>query len=219
MKNVIVTGCSRGIGLAVAEALLAKGYFVWGTSTTGEHVLTHVNFQGLSLELNSESSIQSFQKSMQGVEVWGLINNAAILLEDWSNAQVDIQELRETFEVNVFGTVALTEAVLPSVEMGGHIVNISSGWGTFSERNFDEFVPHYKMSKAALNMYTKLLAQRMKKQQINVLAYDPGWVKTDMGGQTAMDLPDEVAADVVNLLERKQLTSGLLWYKGKPRDW
>lgn len=219
MKNVIVTGCSRGIGLAIAEVLLANGYTVWGTSTTGNHVLKHANFKGFSLQLNNDNSIIAFKEHLQGVEMWGLVNNAAILLETWGNSQVDMPKLRKTFEVNVFGTIALTEAVLPTMTVDGHIVNISSGWGTFSDAGFDEFVPHYKMSKATLNMYTKLLAKRVANQQTVVSAYHPGWVKTDMGGQAATDLPEEVAIDVLRLMEDKQAKSGQLWYKGKPRDW
>jgi NAD(P)-dependent dehydrogenase (short-subunit alcohol dehydrogenase family) len=68
-------------------------------------------------------------------------------------------------------------------------------------------------------MYTKLLAKRVASQQIRVSAYDPGWVKTDMGGQSATDLPEEVAIDVLRLMEDEQVKSGRLWYKGKPRDW
>lgn len=219
MKNVIVTGCSRGIGLAIAEVLLANGYTVWGTSNTGKHVLTHANFKGFSLQLDNDSSIVALKEHLKDVEIWGLVNNAAILLEAWGNSKVDMSQLRKTFEVNVFGTIALTEAVLPAMTGGGHIVNISSGWGTFSDAGFDEFVPHYKMSKATLNMYTKLLAKRVVDEQIVVSAYDPGWVKTDMGGQAATDLPEEVATDVLRLIEDKQAKSGQLWYKGKPRDW
>jgi NAD(P)-dependent dehydrogenase (short-subunit alcohol dehydrogenase family) len=219
MKNVVVTGCSRGIGLAIAEVLLASGYTVWGTSTTGNHQLSHANFKSCSLQLDNEDSIKSFQERLQGVEIWGLVNNAAILLEAWGNSKIDMPQFRKTFEVNVFGTIALTEAMLPAMTAGSHIVNISSGWGTFSDASFDEFVPHYKMSKVTLNMYTKLLAKRVASQQIRVSAYDPGWVKTDMGGQSATDLPEEVAIDVLRLMEDEQVKSGRLWYKGKPRDW
>ncbi len=219
MKNVLVTGCSRGIGLAIAQALLANGYTVWGTSTTGNHQLSHVNFKGCSLQLDNEGSIKSFQERLQGVEIWGLVNNAAVLLEAWGNSKIDMPQFRKTFEVNVFGTIALTEAMLPAMTAGSHIVNISSDWGTFSDAGFDESVPHYKMSKVTLNMYTKLLAKRVASQQIRVSAYDPGWVKTDMGGQSATDLPEEVATDVLRLMEDEQAKSGQLWYKGKPRDW
>jgi NAD(P)-dependent dehydrogenase (short-subunit alcohol dehydrogenase family) len=80
----------------------------------------------------------------------GLINNAAVLLEDWNDPVIDMKQLRQTFEVNVFGTIALTEQLLPLMNPGAHIINIGSGWGSFSEKGFDASVPHYKMSKSCI---------------------------------------------------------------------
>ncbi|CZJ29667.1 short chain dehydrogenase [Legionella pneumophila] len=92
---------------------------------------------------------------------------------------------------------------------------ISSGWGAFSSNN-SPFQPHYKMSKASLNMYTKLLAERLP--QITVSSFDPGWVKTNMGTQNAKKLPSETALEIYELISMKK-KSGYFWLNGKPRDW
>jgi NAD(P)-dependent dehydrogenase (short-subunit alcohol dehydrogenase family) len=221
MKQLIITGCSRGIGLALAsEALASSRYSVVGTSTTGDCSLHGASFACRALRLDQEASIRAFAASIEesGVQVDGLINNAAILLEDWSNPAIDLGQLRQTFEVNVFGTIALTEALMPCLKPGAHIINLSSGWGAFSAPSFDAAVPHYKMSKAALNMYTKLLAARLAPLAITVSAVDPGWVQTDMGTRHAPKSPHEAAREILGLLER-ELPSGGFWQEGAPRGW
>jgi len=218
MKNIIVTGVSRGIGLAVAQAFLAKGYKVLGTSTSGNSSLTDANFECIPLKLNDSASIKAFYKTIQNHSIDGIINNAAILLENWSQTAVDMDQLRQTFEVNVFGTIDLTESLLPLLNNGGRIISLSSGWGTFSESGFDATVPHYKMSKTVLNMYTKLLAKRLESRSIVVSAVNPGWVRTDMGGGGAPVQPQEVGQRIVDLFENNT-QSGHLWYNGKISEW
>ena len=88
----------------------------------------------------------------------------------------------------------------------------------FSEKNFDEFQPHYKMSKSALNMYTKLLAKRLENQNMIVSSFDPGSTQIDMGGNDATRKPTAVANDVKNLLNRVP-ESGNFWHQGKIREW
>ncbi|HAS41060.1 MAG TPA: SDR family oxidoreductase [Microscillaceae bacterium] len=218
MKNIIVTGVSRGIGLAVAQTFLAKGYKVFGTSTSGNSPLTDANFECIPLKLNDSASIKAFYKTIQNHSIDGIINNAAILLENWSQTAVDMDQLRQTFEVNVFGTIDLTESLLPLLNNGGRIISLSSGWGTFSESSFDATVPHYKMSKTVLNMYTKLLAKRLESRSIVVSAVNPGWVRTDMGGGGAPVQPQEVGQRIVDLFENNT-QSGHLWYNGKISEW
>jgi NAD(P)-dependent dehydrogenase (short-subunit alcohol dehydrogenase family) len=221
MKQLIITGCSRGIGLAVAsEALARGGYVVTGTSTTGECPGLDAHFDCRMLRLDEEESIRAFTASIEGsgYQLDGLINNAAVLMEDWSDAAIDLGQLRQTFEVNVFGTIALTEALIPFLKRGAHIINLSSGWGAFSDSSFDAAVPHYKLSKAALNMYTKLLAARLAPRSITVSAVDPGWVQTDMGTRQAPKSPREAAQEILDLLEREG-PSGVFWQQGKPRAW
>ncbi len=218
MKTIIITGVSRGIGLAIAEAFLAKDYQVLGTSTSGNSPLNHSNFECFPLSLNDSESIQTFYEAVQGYAIDGLVNNAAILLENWSQTTVDMNQLRQTFEVNVFGTVDLTEHILPLLNTGSQVISISSGWGTFSENGFDATVPHYKMSKTVLNMYIKLLAQRLTGRKITVSAVNPGWVRTDMGGGGAPVSPQAVGRQIVDLFENNT-QSGHLWYNGAISEW
>ncbi len=220
MKTAFITGISRGIGKAAALRFLQEGYQVIGTSTSGKSSIEHSACECLTLSLDRPESIKSLIQYLadSGQELQVLVNNAAVLLENWSNPVVNMDFLRRTFAVNIIGTVELTEGLLPFLVSGqSHIVNISSGWGSFSEKGFGANVPHYKMSKSALNMYTKLLAERLKNQGIGVYALDPGWVKSDMGTQAAERHPKEVAQEILNLLDDKP--SGHFWHRDQIRPW
>jgi len=218
MARIIITGSSRGIGLAATNKFLQEGYEVIGTSTSGTHQLIHENFTCHQLDLGNPNSVIAFVNNLNFEKFNYLINNAAILLEEWDNAVVNMEQLIKTFEVNLFGTIRLTELLLPKMQSEGHIINISSAWGSFSEYNFDEFVPHYKMSKAALNMYTKLLSKRLEIHNIKVSSFNPGWVKTDMGGNAAAKLPKEVANELLNLL-MSDVESGKFWSNNQISNW
>ncbi|MBX2870554.1 MAG: SDR family NAD(P)-dependent oxidoreductase [Saprospiraceae bacterium] len=220
MKTAFITGISRGIGKAIAEHFLREGYQVIGTSTSGQSPIRHDACHCLALTLDQSAAIKAAIQYVADQEsnLNVLVNNAAILLEDWSNPTIDMDFLRRTFAVNTIGTVELTEGLLPFlVPKQSHIINMSSGWGSFSEEGFGAHVPHYKMSKAALNMYTKLLAERLRVQGIKVSALDPGWVKSDMGTQAADRHPAEVAQEILNLLHDKP--SGHFWHRDQIRSW
>ena len=218
-KYGIVTGSSRGIGLATVELLTIQTNFkVIGSSITGNNPINHSNFKSLKLDLSSSGSIDKFVENLEGIKLDFLINNAGILLEKWDASNINMKQLKKTFDVNVFGTIELTEKLLALINPNAHIINITSDWGSFSEQNFDAFQPHYKMSKTALNMYTKVLAKRLEIKNIKVSSLDPGWTQTDMGGKIAPRLPKDVADDILNLL-KSDVESGQFWHRGKIREW
>ena len=75
------------------------------------------------------------------------------------------------------------------------------------------------MSKAALNMYTKLLSERLKNKNTRVSSFDPGWVKTDMGGTNATRTREEVAIELAELMEDMSVETGKFWHRGRIREW
>lgn len=219
MKTGIITGCSRGIGFATVDLLTDNDNIkVIGTSTSGNCSISKSNFDCFQLNLSESKSINEFVNIIGNTKIDFLLNNAGVLLENWNESIINLEYLRQTFNVNLFGTIELTEKLIPNFNKNGQIVNVTSDWGSFSEKNFDEFQPHYKMSKSALNMYTKLLAKRLENQNIIVSSFDPGWTQTDMGGNDAIRKPIEVANDIKNLLNRVP-ESGNFWHQGKIREW
>lgn len=213
LKTLVITGISRGIGLEIARIFLDKDWTVIGTSTSGYSPIKHKNLRTYKLDLAISEQIDAFAKNLPKIDV--LINNAAVLLEEWNEEKINMSLLKKTFAINLFGTVELTEKCIHKFNDGAQIINISSGWGAFSSNN-SPFQPHYKMSKVSLNMYTKLLAERLP--QITVSSFDPGWVKTNMGTQNAKKLPSETALEIYELISMKK-KSGYFWFNGKPRDW
>jgi len=218
MKFAVVTGASRGIGHAISSRLLTEGYQVIGTSTTGKINLDHPNLEAIRVDMAEPATIREALDRLDGRSFHVLVNNAGVVLDDRSDPRMSVSVLRKTFEINVFGLIEFCEGNLPRLVRGGHVINISSNWGTFSDRAFDELCPHYKMSKAALNMYTKLLAKRIEPAGISASAVDVGWVRTDLGGPDA-PVPPEAAADAVYQLIAGDTPTGHLWHDGKRRAW
>jgi NAD(P)-dependent dehydrogenase (short-subunit alcohol dehydrogenase family) len=225
MKTILITGASRGIGLATANLFLSNGYRVLGTSTSGEIPITDPNFTAIQLQLSSEESIEHavevLKKEITTLDV--LINNAAIA-PDTQTIIPNLDMLQEIFRVNVFGTISLTELLLQHVPVGGHVINVSSSCGSFSDPVDDDTSLGYRMSKASLNMYTRSLALRLAEKSIVVSSLDPGWVSTDMGNRVATETekpqqtPEGTAKDIFALATTCTET-GCFWRFGKKRPW
>ncbi len=223
MKTVVITGISRGIGKALAEKFLSERYFVIGSSTTGHVDFSHPNLVVVVLDLRQEQSISSCvaEISHLGKKIHCLINNAGVLVDEDETA-VKIDLLRQTLEVNLIGTVAFTEGLIPLMDDKGHIISLSSSAGSISRTghlgaHFAGYYPAYKISKAALNMYMRTLALRLH-DGIIVSAVHPGWVKTTMGGEEA-DITSEESAEDIYHFAISQPESGQFWHKSKKFPW
>ena len=225
MKTAIVTGASRGIGLATATKFLEEGWRVIGTYNKTRIPIENANCIGVQLDQGDTPSIKRAVEEIKqkAYQIDVLINNAGITL-DWVEPQIDLEKIRKTFEVNLFGVIDLTEQLLPKMLASSHIINIDSSYGAFSLPIDDESSTGYRLSKAALNMYTRTLAFRLKEKGIIVSSLDPGWVKTDMGNLGLSDKerpdrePEEVANDIYQLVTTVR-ESGQFWRLGKKTDW
>lgn len=130
---------------------------------------------------------------------------------------INIKYLRETLEVNLIGTINFTERIIPLMNLGGHIINISSRAGSLEHVDYTLNYPSYRISKTAINMVTRILAVRLK-EKIKVSSIHPGWVKTDMGGDDASMEPKEAAEDIFKLAN-SDVESGQFWFKGEKFPW
>lgn len=225
MKTAIITGASRGIGLETAKVFLSHGWRVIGSYLLKPSDYSHSEFVQLPMDLSKPESITQFVSGVRSrtKRVDALINNAAVLL-DYGSPVAVAALVRRTLEVNVVGTVDLTEQLIADMHPGSHIVNIDSNIGSFAHPVEEDSAVGYRLSKAALNMYTRTLARRIAPEGVLVSSLDPGWVDTDMG-RAGGDVPDrrpgepasEVYKLVADITDIKQ--TGKFWRFGLERPW
>ncbi len=242
MKTVFISGVGRGIGKALTQKFLTENYKVIGTSTTGKVDFTHPQLIIHRLDLSQPESIDQccadIARSDAHIDI--LINNAGAMFDD-DETSVVVDKLRKTLEVDLIGTIDLTEHLIPIMNKCGHIVSLSSSAGSLTDTDmkdantshFPFHYPAYKISKCALNMYTRTLAMRMQHERneigiagaptmspdfITVSSVHPGWVKTSMGGDDATTTPEEAAESIYKLAISKPET-GQFWFKDKKYPW
>lgn len=222
MKTVLITGVGRGIGKALAETFISEGWHVIGTVEHNDDLVQTEHLETCVLDLASEESIRTCVDLIRnkGIQLSAIINNAAVLLDE-DETSVVRSKLERTLTINVIGTIDLTEGLLPLLAEGSHIVNVASSAGSLSlvghESHHEGHYPSYKISKVAINMYTRTLALRLS-PRTTVSSVHPGWTKTTMGGQNADHTPEEAARSIYTLTVSTPET-GKFWYEGKEYPW
>ncbi|HAA13146.1 MAG TPA: short-chain dehydrogenase [Cytophagales bacterium] len=240
-KTIIITGGNRGLGLETAKQLSDQGYrLILGIRKESELEATAATFKEngtpvlcYQLDLSSSNSINDFvafvQKEVGGID--GLINNAGVLLDadspDFINTTQKISDntLRKTFDINFFGTIELTNKLIPAFTKNSLILNISSILGS-NQFQADAASPIYEVktfgynaSKAALNSYTIHLAHALAPMGIRVNSVHPGWVKTDMGGENAPLSTQEGAKAIVEQVRFDQPLTGKFVHQDGQFPW
>jgi len=210
-KIVLITGANSGIGNALAQKLIAENYFVIGTSRNGRiESINNKNVFVVELDLTNQTSIENanavIRNKFKGIDI--LVNNAGIA-PDLNNIKPDFESMKSTFETNVFGLVSFTETILDLVNENGKIVNMSSIMASLNHTSTVDSTA-YRMSKTALNMYTKILSARLVDKNINVNSIHPGWVKTKITTDSAPLTTEFSAKGIFKLIETKMET-GTFW--------
>jgi NAD(P)-dependent dehydrogenase (short-subunit alcohol dehydrogenase family) len=210
-KTILLTGTSQGIGHSLTKLLLINGYSVIGTSTTGIDNINENNYKSFALDLSNLDSIDAFKENFQldNIKFDILINNAGI----GPDLDFDLPEetsFKKTFDVNVTGTTFFTEQMLQYLNIGGRIVNISSKMGSVDVCEKSDSVA-YRMSKAALNMYTKILSNRLEGKQL-VASVHPGWVRTNIAKSNVNGRlsPEESAQKIFQFIT-SDFKTGIFW--------
>ena len=178
-KNILVTGASSGFGLLIANELHEKGYTVIGTSRNPEKMKSPVAFKMIALDLDSESSIHTLPerifKEVGKLDV--LINNAGFLVTGIAE-EIPIELGRKQFETNFWGTIKVTNAILPFFrkQKSGKIITVGSITGLVAFPN----TSYYAASKHALEGYYKALRYELTEFNIRVAMIEPGSFKTNI---------------------------------------
>jgi NAD(P)-dependent dehydrogenase (short-subunit alcohol dehydrogenase family) len=223
----LVTGANQGIGLQIATDLVAHGFTVFAGSRNlkrGETAAKEIgpDARALQLDVTDQASIAAaadrIRKEFGRLDV--LVNNAAISnttkqpsmsVQDYAKltrpSNVSLDEMRAVWDTNVFGVLAVTQAMLPLLREAhaARIVNVSSGVGSLT-RNSDPaspwrsiFGPVYPASKTALNAITLAMAIELEPTRIKVNAACPGYTKTNLNNYTGTRTVQEGAREPVRL--------------------
>jgi NAD(P)-dependent dehydrogenase (short-subunit alcohol dehydrogenase family) len=212
-STALVTGANKGIGKEIARQLVAAGFTVHVGSRDAERGKRAVEVIGgdarlLVLDVTDGASIANAARQVGDLDV--LVNNAGILVDSATPVEADIDSFRRTYETNLFGVLAVTNAFLPALRRSAkpRIVNISSGtgsltWSAGRQSQFPEtgLGAAYRSSKTALNALTLFYAQALAADGFKVNALAPGLRRTDLNPRAAASDgdPAEAAAAAVRL--------------------
>jgi NAD(P)-dependent dehydrogenase (short-subunit alcohol dehydrogenase family) len=226
-RTILLTGVSRGVGYETAKRFLGEGGRVLGVANDGTRLgraaesLTPLgDFAAVQADLSEPEAAERVARAVK--ERWGtldiLFNNAAILLDEGKAPSFEGEPkdaLERSLDVNVKAPFLLTRELLPML-LRGHeprIVNVGSGAGTF-EGLREKGIASYRLSKWALHGMTMLFATHLA-GSVAVNAFDPGWVKTDMGGPQAPGSPRDSAEGALAVVTLPFSVTGKFWKDGR----
>jgi NAD(P)-dependent dehydrogenase (short-subunit alcohol dehydrogenase family) len=226
----VITGANRGIGLEFVRQLLFRGDTVdAGVRAPAEAQLLQTiarEAQGrlriLPLELQDPSSIQAFAAAVGETPVDVLVNNAGVMGKWLALPELDYEDVARTFAINALAPLRLTGALLPALLKGStrKAVHITSRLGSLHD-NAEGGLYAYRMSKAALNMGVRSMAQDFRAQGLLTAVINPGWVKTDMGGPDAPLRAEESVRGMLEVIDRlgPEQSGRFLDFQGKDVPW
>jgi len=221
--SYLVTGASRGLGAEFVQQLLRRGHTVIAAVREPDSASSaaRAGAKVVRLDVTRPETFEAFARALDGpIDV--LINNAGVAATDASLPSMTAESWEQVFQTNVFGQALLVRALLPLLGRGKRktIANVSSSLGSLAVTT-GGFSYAYCCSKSALNMLTVLMHKELAGDGFTVISLDPGWNRTDMGGEQApLDPRDTVKGMVALLGGLKAADSGkFLGYDGHIRPW
>jgi NAD(P)-dependent dehydrogenase (short-subunit alcohol dehydrogenase family) len=228
--RALVTGASRGIGLELVRQLAARGDRVVAAARTPESasLLKELAAESdgrveiVALDVNSAESVSKLEAAFSNGPLDLLINNAGVVGKMAPLEELDFDDMAAVYSTNALGALRVTRALLPRLRAGAtkKIVNISTGMASLSD-NGSGGAWAYRMAKAALNMATRNLGLALGREGFRVVAVNPGWVKTDMGGKGATMPVEESARRILAIVDglSTEQNGSFVNHDGEPFPW
>ncbi|PNS07635.1 SDR family oxidoreductase [Solilutibacter silvestris] len=233
-KVALVTGATRGIGFETVRQLAGQGVHVLLAGRDRAKAVEAalklqsegLQVEAIALDVTRPDSIaaaaQEVERKHGKLDI--LVNNAGVLRDDMQRkpSEQSLDTWRETFDTNVFGVVATTQAFLPLLKRApaARIVNLSSILGSIAANAdpaspiYDFKIPAYNVSKSAVNAWTVQLAHELKDTAIKVNAVHPGSVKTDMNAHGDLEVADGARTSVrMALLDERGPSGGFVHFE------
>jgi NAD(P)-dependent dehydrogenase (short-subunit alcohol dehydrogenase family) len=217
-KTACVTGTDRGVGLALTRDLLYSGYtvFAGGIMKVNEEMdRLGDKFPGqlhaFVLDVGSNESVKAAVSyiASKSDKLDLLINNAAILGDTKKTVEdeIDFDEIQRVYNISALGAIRMSNALIGPIMNGGKlIVNISSEAGSIGDSHREAWFG-YCMAKAALNMGSTIIHNKIRKDGGRVILIHPGWVKSYMNGSWNDEgtyTPEEASASILKQIEQSK---------------
>jgi NAD(P)-dependent dehydrogenase (short-subunit alcohol dehydrogenase family) len=227
-KVALVTGSNKGIGKELVRELATRGYTVYlgardeqrGQAAAQEIAREGGDVRFVKLDLADSETIGAAAERVkrEAGKLDVLVNNAGVALEREPPSTANVALVKETFQTNYFGMVEVTQAFLPLLRASTTrvILNVTSGLGSITKHTDPSWefgsvlLLGYNSSKAAVNMFTVLLAKELREEGFKVNAVSPGYTATDLNQFRGQETAGEAAAYLVHyaLLDERGPTAG-----------
>ena len=220
MATILVTGANRGIGLSITRQLKERGDTVIAACRSTSEELSALGVQvEEGVDVGSQASVDALAQRLKGTQIDTLINNAGILKRTSLEA-VDFESIAQQMNINAYGPLRVTAALLSNLDQGSKVITITSRMGSIAD-NTSGGMYGYRMSKAAVNMAGVSLARDLEPKGIAVALLHPGYVQTGMTGNSGHIGPDESATGLIQRMDDLSLaTSGGFWHQnGESLPW
>ena len=206
MTTTVITGANRGIGFELASQLHSIGHHVIAVCRRSSPELDALGVRvEAGIDITDASSLVDLARRLDGVEIDLLINNAGVLRSSSLDEIEDqLDDFRLQYEVNALAPLRVTRALLDHLGDGAKVIIITSRMGSIAD-NTSGGQYAYRMSKAAVNTAGVSLAHELKDRNIAVGLLHPGYVRTDMTGNTGHIDPDEAARGLIQRIDELSL--------------
>jgi len=220
MPTVVITGANRGIGLELARQYKQRGDEVVAACRKSSDELAKLEVEVVEgVDVADDAAVGRLATILEGRTVDVLVNCAGIL-SDESLGDLDFDRIRAQYEINSLGPLRVTAALRDNLGQGSKVAIITSRMGSI-EDNTSGGRYGYRMSKAAVNMAGRSLANDLKDDGVAVAILHPGFVRTEMTGHQGLIDPPESAAGLIARIDEVTLeTTGTFWHtKGEVIPW
>lgn len=212
IKNAVITGANRGIGLSLTKHYQANGWQVYAACRQSSAALQSSGAIVIDdVDVSKPEDIEKLSQALSGKELSLLINNAGIL-RDEVLGRINYDTIQQQFDVNALGPLWVTETLQAQLARGAKVAMITSRMGSVAD-NTSGGRYGYRMSKAALNIASVSLSHDLKGRGVSVAIIHPGLVGTDMIGGYGDLTPDQAAAQITQRIDELTLeNSGSFWH-------
>jgi NAD(P)-dependent dehydrogenase (short-subunit alcohol dehydrogenase family) len=224
----VITGTNRGIGLELARQLVARGDVVDAAAREPAQAddlrAIAERSQGRlrihACDVADDASVHGFAAALPSGSVDALVNNAGVMGKMQALEDLDLADVKNTFDIDALGPIRVTRALLPRLGRGAKVLHITSGMGSIGD-NQSGGAYGYRMAKAALNMASRSMSVDLRGRGILSVVANPGWVQTDMGGEGAPLAVETSARNLIALVDglRPEQSGAFLDHTGREWAW